>query len=1107
MPTHTATADAPRLLLAGNPALQLPGAPAPVPLAARDAALLAWLAIEGPTVRTRLAALLWPDSDGVAARNSLRQRIFKLHKQAGVELVDGRDVLALAAGVEHDLAGATDLFGGAPALVAGDFAHWLAAQRRERRRHRGGELEQLADAAAQAGDWAAALTHAGALLALQPHAEAAYRRLMRLHYLAGDRAAALLVFDRCKRVLHEEVGAPPDDETLALLATIEKAPARSVPALPASVVRPPRMIGRARELAALRIAAASGLHAVVVGEGGMGKSRLLAEFAAESTPLVQTGARPGDADRPYALVARLVRALCAQGHEPDDTLRPEFARFVAELGEPAAARFDAGRFEHIAERWLLALPKAPLSIDDLHFADGASVDLLVRLLGVPGLPPLLLGMRAHDGAPGITRLLQTLTEMPRSERIELAPLTPAEIAELVDSLAIAQLAGAALAAPLARHTGGNPQFVLETLRAVLVEGEASVLERGTLPVPAGVGMLIERRLAQLSPTAVRLARVAAIAEGDFCAALAARVLKRDALDLADPWAELEAAQVLAGPGFAHDLVFEAVKKGVPLAVAGILHAGVAQALEDSEGAAASIARHWLAAGQVQHALGPLRAAAEQAQAASRLQEAAALYEQLADIHHRWDDRAARFRALLDRLGALRETDAGAQIDAALDDLDALAADDAERAQVLHQRAYVAAARWDLAAGEPAARQAIELAQRAGRPQLECDARLVLAQLLLRRRRHDEAAVALAAAQPWIERGAPPEQRVLYEECVAWLAVEQGHYREALNGWQRVAEQAIERSQFARLATALNYQMLCLGYSGRFERAAEAGERQRALCLEYRLLGQNYAWIDANLAHVYTHCARFDAALAAAERAHSVEGVHPSSLELRHAMLYLALGQPARARPFAQRAVDLAEGQVQRLLPLQGLLRVLHAQDPAAAGTQRRAQLHELLAECDRLSADAAKAMPRARNRLLEAEIGSGAARLAAADAALALLSGSEMYGLLIAAHARRAQALLECGRPHDALAATQTVLALAETYQCELMSPGEVGLVAVHVLATAGDARAARVLQRSADWLHKTAADHVPTEFRDSFLRRIPAHRELLRLAALPKPTALRLAH
>ncbi len=68
------TATHPALALAGHGSVRV-GSGESVPLASRDAALLAWLALEGPTSRTRLAALIWPDSAPEEARNSLRQRL------------------------------------------------------------------------------------------------------------------------------------------------------------------------------------------------------------------------------------------------------------------------------------------------------------------------------------------------------------------------------------------------------------------------------------------------------------------------------------------------------------------------------------------------------------------------------------------------------------------------------------------------------------------------------------------------------------------------------------------------------------------------------------------------------------------------------------------------------------------------------------------------------------------------------------------------------------------------------------------------------------------------------------------------------------------------
>ena len=166
-------------------------------LAPRDAVLLAWLALEGPTPRSQLAELLWPLSDPVAARNTLRQRLFHLKRHCG-ELVAGAAALRLADGVEHDLADAEGVLGelqfpDAPALDA-----WLRSQRERRVNSMRRDLERQVRALEDAGELAAALPVAQALLRLDRLSEAAHRHVMRLHYLRGDRAAALLAFDRLR---------------------------------------------------------------------------------------------------------------------------------------------------------------------------------------------------------------------------------------------------------------------------------------------------------------------------------------------------------------------------------------------------------------------------------------------------------------------------------------------------------------------------------------------------------------------------------------------------------------------------------------------------------------------------------------------------------------------------------------------------------------------------------------------------------------------------------------------------------------------------------------------------------------------------------------------
>jgi DNA-binding SARP family transcriptional activator len=57
-------------------------------------------------------------------------------------------------------------------------------------------------------------------VALEPFRESGYRALMRLHHLAGDRAQALRVYERCRHLLAEELGAAPAPETEAVRAAV-----------------------------------------------------------------------------------------------------------------------------------------------------------------------------------------------------------------------------------------------------------------------------------------------------------------------------------------------------------------------------------------------------------------------------------------------------------------------------------------------------------------------------------------------------------------------------------------------------------------------------------------------------------------------------------------------------------------------------------------------------------------------------------------------------------------------------------------------------------------------------------------------------------------------
>jgi hypothetical protein len=336
--------------------------------------------------------LLWPNRSDKLARNALRQRLFQLRRHVGVDLVLGQDTLSLAAGVSHDLDASDAVLGSEEPDYGTAFAGWLSVQRQRRRIRTRQSMLDLCQMAEAAHDLDDALALARELLALEPLSEEAHRRLMRLHYLAGDRAAALMAFDLCERMLKDEVGARPSAQTLALLATVERsaappsAPAQAgAAAVPVSVLRPPRLVGREAAWRTLQTAWQEGGGVVVTGEGGMGKSRLVGDFARGRPHTLLASARPGDKHVVYASFSRLLRALPADALRAlAPPLRAELAHLLPELGDAGMVPGPAepARFFNavLAALGAEALAVPGIVLDDLHFADDASIELLHHVL-------------------------------------------------------------------------------------------------------------------------------------------------------------------------------------------------------------------------------------------------------------------------------------------------------------------------------------------------------------------------------------------------------------------------------------------------------------------------------------------------------------------------------------------------------------------------------------------------------------------------------------------------------------------------------------------------------------------------------------------------------
>lgn len=699
-------------------------------------------------------------------------------------------------------------------FMAGFYDDWIVVEQERLRQGHFAILSHIVRLSKSQGDFEQALLYARRLALLNPLREDAHREIMRLTYLLGRPNEALQQYERCVSILASELGAEPSTETRAL--RLEIASGRESPILPFSHTSRTRLfeggmriplVGRAPERQAMielmedALARRGGI-VLMEGDSGTGKTRFLAESAEDANWRglnVVWGAFPsGGINRPFeglagALETSLTELRVQQLREKLDPvwlqslapLIPAMQRWASDLGNRTKLQPGEER-DRVREAFLrvfLALAELTptvLVLDDAHRADGETLAALGAIAPRLAASPLLICLAYRRDElreqPGAWELVRALDRSGPVKRISLEPLSATETGELVRRL-LPDGARPEVVNVLQSATGGNPLFVLETLRAIHEQQVTDSLkppdalagiDLDNLPLSNTVAEQLSRRLARLPGDARHVARVLAASGGG---------LPMDCLestvDLPRPQM-LDAVETLTTAGMvstdqrryalSHDQLVRVAYASIPEGERISLHERIGLELERSGTSDATVlAHHFTEGGVPDRAARYLERAGNEAEsvggysaARDRLEQA---LRQWAAVRSSSRDQIRILLSLERMYDILGEPEARRRT---LDELGRAARNDPRLgAEVMHRRASLSAARSDLQEAALRAEQALQMHAELGDEVGQARDWRILGRIHMESGRYDDAAAALEKGRSHAELGTQLDAELLH----------------------------------------------------------------------------------------------------------------------------------------------------------------------------------------------------------------------------------------------------------------------------------------------------------------------------------------------------------
>ena len=568
--------------------------PLPLPATRKAQVLLAYLILhrEQPQNRERLSELFWGDRPDEKARRSLATAVWHISHflpDEGYILSNSNQVqfnpmasLALDVDKFESLVSCTDISDLHTGLelyrgefLAGSYEDWIIHERYRLENLYLDGLARLMSAYEASSMYEPALATALHLLNHDTLREEAHRTAMRVYCRLGKRNAALEQYQRCQQIVQQELNTEPMLETNQLYHAIlggQITPAESIqveqPHLETHVAQHqsgsspldlstlPPFVGRETEMAALdstwkQTMKNRGWLALIVGEAGVGKTRLAEEFTKclrwKGVPVLWGRCYEFERILPYQPIAEALRSFSPDLMQvkPDvekiDFLQelfklvPELAASYPEtaLRSETPVELEQARLFKGVSQFLFEIAQHSgllIVIEDLQWAAESTLELLHYLVrNLVTSPILILGTVRTEELGRNHPLIALQAQLKREGLLHdqhLERLSSMDIESIISKMS----GQSEVVLPFAQHlyleTEGNPFFLMETIKALFDDqsitikdgvwvGDYNQISANKLPLPTTLNDAVRNRIQQLDETTQEVVSVASVIGREF----------------------------------------------------------------------------------------------------------------------------------------------------------------------------------------------------------------------------------------------------------------------------------------------------------------------------------------------------------------------------------------------------------------------------------------------------------------------------------------------------------------------------------------------------------------------------------------------------------------